>query len=230
MDMRHHENDCAAQGFLRIAGVDEAGRGPLAGPVVAACVVLCADFDGDGIDDSKKLTEKRRDAAYIRITASACHYGIGIVHREEIDRINILRASHVAMRIAIGKLPHPPDMLLVDGLRVPDLPCQNQRAIVGGDAASLSIAAASILAKVTRDRIMCEMDALYPGYGFAKHKGYCCKEHFAALDSLGPCEIHRRSFRARSQFAEVGDFSPPSHFVGPFLPQGGTSWVFWAQR
>jgi ribonuclease HII len=189
-----YEKSCLADGFSFVAGVDEAGRGPLAGPVVAACVVLPHSFDLTGINDSKKLTAKQRDAAYSRIRQQATAFGIGIAEVDEIDRINILRASHMAMVRAIEQLPMPPDAILVDGLPVPILPCAHQRAIVKGDSASASIAAASILAKVTRDRILCELDALYPRYGFAKHKGYGSAAHLDALRQHGPCPVHRRSF------------------------------------
>jgi len=181
-------------GHARIAGVDEAGRGPLAGPVVAACVILPLDFDCEGIDDSKKLSPTRRDAAYSRIVSSAVAYGIGLADVAEIDAINILRATHKAMFRAVSALPEAPGVLLIDGLPVPDLPCPIQRAIIGGDAASVSIGAASILAKVTRDRMMIDYDAQYPIYGFRRHKGYGSSEHLEALLRYGPCPLHRLSF------------------------------------
>jgi ribonuclease HII len=181
-------------GHTPIAGVDEAGRGPLAGPVVAACVILPPGFDCRGIDDSKKLTPARREAAYARIVSGAVAFAIGIADVEEIDSINILRATHKAMFRAVAGLSVPPGILLVDGLSVPGLPCPNQRAIVGGDAASVSIGAASILAKVTRDRMMVAWDTEYPAYGFIRHKGYGSPEHIEALRLHGPCPLHRRSF------------------------------------
>ncbi len=156
--------------------------------------MLPLDFDIAGINDSKKLTAKQRETAFERIVANAIAFGIGFAEVDEIDRINILRASHQAMIRAIAQLQDAPDALLVDGLPVPILPCKHQVAIVKGDSASASIAAASILAKVTRDRVLCELDATYPRYGFAKHKGYGSAEHLAALTAHGPCPAHRRSF------------------------------------
>jgi ribonuclease HII len=195
-DLWHYETQARSQGRACVAGVDEAGRGPLAGPVVAACVVLPTDFSLDGIDDSKKLTERQREAAFERIRTGALSIGVGMAEPEEIDRINILQATWAAMRRAVLALSPSmtPDLLLVDGLAVPNLPCPDALPIVGGDAASASIAAASIVAKVTRDRLMCAFDSDYPGYGFAGHKGYGCASHLTALRSLGPCPIHRRSF------------------------------------
>ncbi|WP_119321910.1 ribonuclease HII [Capsulimonas corticalis] len=183
-------------GHAIIAGVDEVGRGPLAGPVVAACVVLPETFSTDGINDSKKLTEKRREKAYDRILAEALAVGVGIVPREMIDQINILHATHLAMSKAVRNLPQEwaPDIVLIDGLPVHGIPCAHQKAIVGGDGLSVSIAAASILAKVTRDRMMAAYDKKYPEYGFAKHKGYGSAVHMAALREHGACPIHRRSF------------------------------------
>lgn len=202
-DLWKPERALRAEGFLRIGGIDEAGRGPLAGPVVAACVILPADFDPEGIDDSKKLTALQRERAFERIAAGALSIGVGVVDSTEIDRINILRATHVAMRLAIELLSLVPDALLVDGLPVPNLPCARQEALVGGDAASVSIAAASIVAKVTRDRMMRDYHAEYPFYGFAQNKGYSCAYHLAALAEHGPCPLHRRSF------APVGQCSLP---------------------
>ena len=193
-DRWRHEKACVADGHMRVAGVDEAGRGPLAGPVVAACVILPLDFDCLGIDDSKKLTPAQRETAYERIVLGALAYGIGIAEVDEIDSVNILRATHKAMHRAVVALVEPPCILLVDGLPVPGLPCPNQLAIVGGDAASVSIGAASILAKVTRDRMMVAWDAEFPVYGFCRHKGYGSREHLQALRDHGPCRLHRRSF------------------------------------
>lgn len=188
------ERRLLAEGFTLIAGIDEVGRGPLAGPVVAACVILPTSFDGDGINDSKQLTALQREKAFGRIRAGAIAIGLGLVEPAEIDRINILRASHVAMRLALAELGVAPDALLVDGLPVPGLSCGHQQALVGGDSLSISIAAASIVAKVTRDRIMCEYDPVYPAYGFARNKGYSSAFHLAALTQHGPCPLHRRSF------------------------------------
>lgn len=194
IDIWKPERALMAEGFGRIAGIDEAGRGPLAGPVVAACVVLPPNFDPNGIDDSKKLTPKQRETAFVRIAAGAIAIGVGLVDSTEIDRINILRATHLAMRLALAELNRAPDALLIDGLPVPNLPCPRQQAIVGGDSASISIAAASIVAKVTRDRLMRACDVDYPAYGFAQNKGYSCAYHLAALAEHGPCPLHRRSF------------------------------------
>lgn len=189
------------RGFCRVAGMDEAGRGPLAGPVVACAVLIQREFMVaeaagilSGINDSKKITPKRREAFFKLLTGDArVSFAFGIVAPEEIDRINILRATHLAMAQAVKQLSVPPDCLLVDGLSVPGLSCHAE-FIVGGDGKSLSIAAASILAKVRRDRIMDELDALYPGYGFSRHRGYGTALHLDALRRLGPCPCHRRTF------------------------------------
>ncbi len=196
VDWWRHERDAWAAGFAPVCGIDEAGRGPLAGPVVAACVVLPPDFPTDGINDSKKLSPKRREAACARILAQAVAVGIGQVDAPQIDEINILRATHLAMRLALENLPPDflPALVLVDGLPVPHLPCAQQRALVGGDGLSVSIAAASIVAKTTRDALMTQADQDYPGYGFAGHKGYGAATHMQALLDLGPCPLHRRSF------------------------------------
>ena len=177
-----------------IAGVDEVGRGPLAGPVVAACVILPEGFDLSGINDSKKLTEKQRERAEIRIRAEAQAIGLGIVSPEIIDRINILQATREAMRMAFRLVSPTPDYVLIDGLPVPDFPCLVQKSIISGDSQSVSIAAASIIAKVARDQMMRDYAVLYPEYGFAGHKGYGAATHMAALREFGPCPIHRRSF------------------------------------
>jgi ribonuclease HII len=175
-----------------VCGVDEAGRGPWAGPVVAAAVILDAALIPPGLDDSKKLTPAKREALFKPIMNSAC-VGVGIVNAARIDKINILQATYLAMRKAVVALSQVPDVALVDGNRAPPLSCKVQ-TIIGGDAVSLSIAAASIIAKVTRDRLMCKFDRTYPDYGFASHKGYGTAEHAEALSSLGPCPIHRLSF------------------------------------
>jgi len=187
------EEDASARGYRVIGGVDEAGRGPLAGPVVAACVVLDPASIPDGIGDSKTLTEAARSRTYEAIRETALGIGVGSADVAEIDALNILRATHLAMRRACEACPCHPEFVLVDGLPVPSLPVPH-RAIVRGDATCFSIAAASIVAKVTRDRLMIEMDAVYPGYGFADHKGYATPDHLRALDRLGPCPAHRRSF------------------------------------
>ena len=187
------ENEYREKGYNIICGVDEAGRGPIAGPVVAGAVILPLDFDFPQITDSKKLTEKKRDEFFDIIKANALHWSVGIIEPKEIDEINILRATHKAMRFAIEGLGIMPDIALVDGLPVKGLPCSHD-AIVKGDAKVKSISCASILAKVTRDRIMIEADKLYPEYGFAGHKGYGTKAHIEAIEKYGVCPIHRMTF------------------------------------
>lgn len=176
-----------------ICGIDEVGRGPLAGPVVAAAVILPRDTDIYYLNDSKQLSEKKREELYDEIMEKAVSVGIGFVDEKCIDEINILQADYVAMRIALGKLKVTPDILLNDAVTIPEV-TTTQVPIIKGDAKSVSIAAASIVAKVTRDRYMVEMDKVYPGYGFASNKGYGSAAHIAAIKELGPCEIHRRSF------------------------------------
>ena len=189
-----HEDDLRARGLPFVAGVDEAGRGPLAGPVVAAAVILPEGFRHALLNDSKQLSERRRDSIFEEIMAhSEIRWAFAIVESDEIDRLNILRATYEAMRRAVAKLDPPPQHVLIDGLPVRPFPLP-QTALVGGDARSFSIAAASIIAKVTRDRIMIEMCAKFPGYDFARHKGYGTPQHLAALKKNGPCPIHRRSF------------------------------------
>jgi ribonuclease HII len=196
-----HEEGLRARGLFLIAGIDEAGRGPLAGPVVAAAVILPDGFTHAMLDDSKKLTEKKRELLYSEITSNkAIRWAFSALDAGEIDRINILRATHEAMRQAARQLE--PEHVLIDGLSVREFPYP-QTALVGGDALSFSIAAASIIAKVTRDRFMLEMDAQYPEYGFAKHKGYGTRQHLEALKTHGPCPIHRRTFLPVQQ-AELG--------------------------
>jgi ribonuclease HII len=183
-----------AVGFDLIAGVDEAGRGPLAGPVCAAAVILHPARIPDGLDDSKRLPEAAREALEPEIQLSAQAWAVAWASTAEIDRLNILQASLLAMRRAVWALHLTPTLALVDGNRCPtDLPCV-ARALVGGDGLEPSISAASVLAKVARDREMCRLDAEYPQYGFARHKGYGTREHLAALGRHGPCAIHRRSF------------------------------------
>ena len=199
--MLKHERQAWLSGFQFVAGLDEAGRGPLAGPVVAAAVhidrsVLEAESENllSGLNDSKKLTPERREHFFCVLAAQpGIRFGVGIADVAEIDAINILRATHKAMARALEKLLPGIDTVLVDGLPVPGLPCHST-AIVGGDGQSLLIAAASVIAKVTRDRMMTEYDAQYPNYGFAKHKGYGTAEHLAALKAHGPSPLHRRSF------------------------------------
>lgn len=185
------ETELIALGFT-VCGVDEAGRGPWAGPVVAAAVILDPLNIPKGLNDSKKLTEARREALFEPITQSAI-VGVGIISAAQIDELNILQATYAAMREAIAALSHQPTIALIDGNRAPPLPCKAE-TIIGGDAKSLSIAAASIIAKVTRDRIMQGLDRQYPDYLFAAHKGYGTAAHAAALARLGPCPEHRKSF------------------------------------
>jgi ribonuclease HII len=188
------EHEAQVAGCQWIAGLDEAGRGPLAGPVVAAAVVLPVDSYIPGLQDSKRLTARQRDVVYGRIQQQALAYGVGIISHTQIDQHNILWATKEAMLCAMQQLPRTPDMLLIDGITA--LPTTIvQRLIIGGDACCASIAAASVLAKVTRDRLMVAYAQEYPAYGFDKHKGYPTSEHYARLRIYGPCAIHRRSFR-----------------------------------
>jgi ribonuclease HII len=188
------EREARAAGRQWIAGLDEAGRGPLAGPVVAAAVVLPADSHIPGLQDSKRLTARQRDVVYSRIQQQALAYGMGIISHTQIDQYNILWATKEAMLCAMQQLHRVPDMLLIDGITA--LPTTiAQRLIIGGDACCASIAAASVLAKVTRDRLMLAYAQEYPVYGFDKHKGYPTPEHYARLRTYGPCAIHRISFR-----------------------------------
>lgn len=191
-----YETALHEEGISVICGIDEAGRGPLAGPVCAAACILPAGLELPGLNDSKKLSEKRREALYAQITAQALAWAVCLVDEKTIDEINILQATYRAMRGAVEQLPVRPDLCLVDGNRDPGLGLPT-KTVVGGDAACASIAAASILAKVTRDRLMVQLDAQYPGYGFAVHKGYGTKAHYAAVAALGLCPIHRRSFFKR---------------------------------
>lgn len=193
-EMFAFEESFMHQGAGRIGGVDEAGRGPLAGPVCAACVVFRKNPMIEGINDSKKLSEKRREELFEQIVDRADAYGIGTADAAEIDERNILEATMLAMRRAVGACGEKPDFLLVDGNRMIRKLSLPQKTLIGGDARSLSIAAASILAKVSRDRLMGEFAGLYPQYGFEKHKGYGTEEHREALQRYGPSPIHRRSF------------------------------------
>lgn len=194
-----HESALATAGYRTICGIDEAGRGPLAGPVTVAAVILPAGFSHPFLNDSKKLGAGRREKIYDELTTSdGVIWHCVAIEAGEIDRINILAATHAGMRRAAMALEPRPDAALIDGLPVRDFPIF-QQALVGGDGRSLSIAAASVIAKVTRDKIMLAHDASYPDYGFAKHKGYGTKEHIRALHRHGPCPIHRRSFAPVAQ-------------------------------
>lgn len=193
IDWFKYENEAKADGYNIVCGIDEAGRGPLAGPVCAAAVILPDGCIIEGVNDSKKLTEKKREQLFDVIKDTAVAYSIATADEKEIDEINILQATYLVMNRAFRGLSVRPDMALVDGNRDPGLSIPT-RTIVKGDANSMSIAAASILAKVTRDRFMLEMDKKYPEYQFAKHKGYGTKLHYEMLDKYGASEIHRMSF------------------------------------
>ena len=197
-DLWKHETLCFAEGKQIVCGADEAGAGPLAGPVYAAAVILPPYAELPGLDDSKKLSEKKREQLYDMICQTAVAWSVARAEVEEIESINILNARMLAMHRAIEGLSVRPDFALIDGNRSVGIACPN-RTIIKGDGESASIAAASILAKVSRDRYMVEMDTVYPGYLFAKHKGYPTKAHYACLETLGPCPIHRPSFLRKMQ-------------------------------
>jgi ribonuclease HII len=215
--MLRHELERWQAGFRRLAGVDEAGRGPLAGPVVAAAVVLERNFAETefagrlrDLTDSKKISEAQRDRfCAILCAAPEVEWAVGMADATEIDACNILRATHAAMRRAVCGLARLPDLILVDGRPVPDLPTPSD-AMVGGDGLSLSIAAASVIAKVTRDRLMRKLDRLHPQYGFARHKGYGTRLHMRALLEFGPCPEHRRSFRPVREAQEIRRRAQPA--------------------
>lgn len=195
-----YEAELWERGVARIAGVDEAGMGPLAGPVVAAAAVLPRDFRPRGLDDSKKLDGRERERLAAEVKGAAA-WAVGLASPEEIDRLNIYRAGLLAMRRAVEGLPVRPEHLLVDARRIPELRIP-QQGIVKGDGKSLSIAAASVIAKTTRDALMVELDAAHPGYGLARHKGYAAPEHLAALRERGPSPCHRRSFAPVKELLE----------------------------
>lgn len=200
-ELWNYEHEANARGYAVICGVDEAGRGPLAGPVCAAAVILPPELEIEGLNDSKKLTEKKREALYDIIVEKALAYGIAFASEAEIDEINILQATFLAMQRAVEQLSIKPDLVLVDGNREPALGDLPVKTIIKGDSRSANIAAASILAKVTRDRLMLELDARYPQYGFALHKGYGTLAHHAALREHGACPVHRQTF-LRKFYAE----------------------------
>lgn len=189
----HHEEHARRRGFRVVAGVDEAGRGPLAGPVVAAAVVLPEGFDLPGLTDSKQLSASERERLFPLIRSRALAVGIGVASAREIDELNVLQATLRGMVRAVRRLKTSPDFLLVDGITPVPLPLR-QQTLKQGDSRSLSVAAASVVAKVVRDRIMDTYDRIYPGYGFARHKGYGSTEHLRAIASLGPSPLHRRTF------------------------------------
>jgi ribonuclease HII len=193
------EEEAGREGFRVVAGADEVGRGALCGPVVAAAVILGEGFDAEGVDDSKRLTSTQREALAERIREKALACALGWADPSEIDRVNILRATYLALERAVAGLAETPDLVLVDALTVPGIQAR-QRAIVKGDALSVSIAAASIVAKVARDAMMRDCDARYPGYGLAHNMGYGSEDHRDALRRLGPSEIHRRSFHGTQRW------------------------------
>jgi ribonuclease HII len=194
MDIYRHDDSFREKGFPVIAGIDEAGRGPLAGPVVAAAVILPPHVRIDGLRDSKKVPERERGHLFWEILIAATDIGIGIVGNEEIDRINILQATRVAMKLACEDLTSPPDALIIDAVTIPDV-LLKQFPLIKADDKSAAVAAASIIAKHVRDMLMHHYDILYPEYLFRKHKGYCTREHMAKVAAFGPCPIHRRSFK-----------------------------------
>lgn len=189
-----YEKAALAKGYKCVCGVDEAGRGPLAGPVCAAAVILPPDLVIEGLDDSKKLTEKKRETLYDVITEKSVAYGIAFGSVEEIEKVNILGATYIAMCRAVEKLEDKADYVLIDGNRFPPMLSNNGECIVKGDSKSMSVAAASILAKVTRDRLLKEYAEKYPQYGFEKHKGYGTRAHIEAIRKFGVTDIHRPSF------------------------------------
>ena len=200
--MLEFEERATLRGYCRVAGIDEAGRGALAGPVVAAAVILPPGQAIPGVDDSKKLSPARRDELFNVIMERALAVGVGSGDHLLIDRINILQATLIAMKGAVQQISDLPDFLLIDGISKIPLPIL-QQTIKKGDSASLSIAAASIIAKVTRDRLMKDFDGRFPGYGFAAHKGYGCDAHMATIARLGPCEIHRKTFRGVREYVKA---------------------------
>ena len=199
MNLLEYETKARERKFRNIAGVDEAGRGPLAGPVVAAAVIFSSSIDIAGLDDSKKLSAKKRDELFPKIQKSAVAYGVAVVDPKVIDEINILQAARLAMKDAVNQLKPVPDLLLIDGNQKIESSL-DQWAIIKGDSKSLSIAAASVLAKVTRDRIMDDYHKLYPQYQFNRHKGYGTKLHRTLIREYGPCPIHRSTFKGVSEY------------------------------
>ena len=192
--LKEHEEELRKKGFKYICGIDEAGRGPLAGPVVVASVIMPLDSMIEGVNDSKKVSEKKREKLYELILEEAISYGVGIVGQDEIDDINILNATKKGLTMSLQELTQKPDIIIVDALNHIDTLGIPYESIIKGDAKCYSIAAASIIAKVTRDRIMKEWDKVYPEYGFSKHKGYGTASHIAAIREYGPCQLHRKTF------------------------------------
>lgn len=194
MDIYQYDESLRRKGFLRIAGIDEAGRGTLAGPVVAAAVILLEGIRIERLRDSKKVPEKEREILFYKIQSSSEYIGTGIVGPEEIDRLNILRATRLSMKLAVEDLPIIPDILVIDAVSLPSIPIK-QLSPVKGESISASVAAASIIAKFTRDRIMQDYHLQYPNYNFKKNKGYSTREHLNMLHLYGPCPIHRKTFQ-----------------------------------
>ena len=192
--LKEEEKELRKKGFSTICGIDEAGRGPLAGPVVVASVIMPADSMIEGVNDSKKVSEKKREKLYDQILEEDISYGVGIIGQDEIDEINILNATKKGLTMSLQELTVKPDLIIVDALTHIDTMGIPYESIIKGDAKCYSISAASIIAKVTRDRIMRQWDEVYPQYGFAKHKGYGTAAHIAAIREYGLCPIHRRSF------------------------------------
>lgn len=192
--LKQQENELRKKGFNKICGIDEAGRGPLAGPVVVASVIMPADSMIEGVNDSKKVSEKKREALYDKIIEEAISYGVAIIGQDEIDEINILNATKKGLTMSLKELTVKPDLILVDALEHIDTMGIPYESIIKGDAKCYSISCASIIAKVTRDRIMREWDKVYPKYNFAQHKGYGTAKHIEAIKQYGLCPIHRRSF------------------------------------
>ena len=193
-ELKRQEDELRNRGFNMICGIDEAGRGPLAGPVVVASVIMPADSMIEGVNDSKKVSEKKREKLYDLILGEAISYGIGIVGQDEIDEINILNATKKGLTMSLQELTQKPDLIIVDALSKINTLGIPYESIIKGDAKCYSISAASIIAKVTRDRIMREWDKIYPQYGFATHKGYGTSSHIKAIIENGPCPIHRKTF------------------------------------
>ena len=193
-ELKKMENELRQKGFNAICGIDEAGRGPLAGPVVVASVIMPENSMIEGVNDSKKISEAKREKLYDQIISEAISYGVGIIDEEEIDTINILNATKKGLTLAISQLKVKPDLIIVDALEHIDTMGIPYESIIKGDAKCYSISAASIIAKVTRDRIMREWDEVYPQYGFKQHKGYGTSKHIAAIKEYGLCPIHRKSF------------------------------------
>lgn len=215
IDMLLHESQAKRRGYRCVAGIDEAGRGPLAGPVVAAAVILPEGLMLPGVNDSKQLTHLQREELFDTIRREAVSVGVGFGDHDLVDSINILQATLSAMRDAVSQLSPQPDFLLIDGISAVPVNIA-QRTVKKGDSLSISIAAASIIAKVTRDRLMVEYDVQYPGYGFADHKGYAAASHMAAIASLGPSPIHRKTFRGVKEHLPAVD--QPATSADPTLP------------